>query len=170
MRNFAPALAGALALAAAPAPAADETVIGKPVAREGLSVGAAYLRAVEMSPEPATPAGPDVIHLECDIVAAADNAHGFAAGQFVPYLTCAYLIEKIGEDWRRIGTMLPMTAQDGPHYADNVTMNGAGEYRVTYTVAPPSAQGFYRHADAATGVPGWWEPFSVEWTFSYPGG
>lgn len=150
--------------------AGDETAIGAPVERNGLSVGAAYLEAIEMDPAPATPAGPDTIHLECDVAAVAGNPHGFAEGQFVPYLTCSYLIEKVGEDWRRIGVMLPMTAQDGPHYAANVPMDGPGEYRLVYQLDPPSEQGFYRHADEATGVPAWWEPFSVEWTFSYPGG
>ena len=161
----------ALCLTVAPLPALsadDEVVIGEPVERNGLSVGAAYLRAIEMAPEPAVPAGEDVIHLECDVVAAPDNQHGFAEGTFVPYLTCAYHIEKIGEDWRQIGTMLPMSAQDGPHYASNVPMAGPGDYRVVYRLSPPSEQGFYRHADDATGVPDWWAPFSVEWTFNYP--
>jgi len=154
-----------------PAAAAEnEVAIGGPVERNGLSVAAAYLRAIDMEPAPATPAGDDTIHLECDVAAAGDNPHGFAEGQFVPYLTCSYIVEKIGTDWRRVGTMLPMTAQDGPHYADNVPMDGAGDYRVSYTLSPPSEQGFYRHADDGTGVPGWWEPFTVEWTFSYPDG
>lgn len=161
----------ALGLAAAPAHAADDEIkIGGPVERNGLSVAAAYLLAIDMDPPPATPAGENVIHLECDVAAAADNPHGFAEGQFVPYLTCSYVVEKVGSDWRRVGTMLPMTAQDGPHYADNVPLDGPGEYRVTYHLSPPSERGFYRHADESTGVPGWWEPFSVGWKFSYPEG
>jgi len=171
MRSFIIGTSALLVLAPLPGVAAEgETVIGGPVERHGLSVAAAYLEAIEMDPAPATPAGADVIHLECDVAAAADNPHGFAEGQFVPYLTCSYVVEKIGGDWRRIGTMLPMTAQDGPHYADNVPLDGPGEYRVTYRLSPPSERGFYRHADDATGVPAWWAPFEVEWTFTYPDG
>lgn len=151
------------------AQAADETVIGEPVERNGMSVAAAYLDAIDMDPMPAMAAGDDVIHLECDIAATADNAHGFSEGDWIPYLTCSYLIEKVGSDWRRFGTMLPMTAQDGPHYANNVPLDGPGDYRISYHLEPPSSQGFYRHADEATGVEPWWEPFSVSWTFNYPG-
>jgi uncharacterized protein involved in high-affinity Fe2+ transport len=28
--------------------------------------------------------------------------------------------------------------------------------------------GFIRHTDKATGVPGWWNPITVDWTFQYP--
>ena len=163
-------LALALATASPAAAAEGETLIGGPVERNGLSVAAAYLEAIEMEPEPATPAGEDVIHLECDVSAAADNAHGFAEGDFVPYLTCAYVIEKAGSDWRRIGVMLPMTAQDGPHYADNVPMDGPGDYRLTYRLSPPSDRGFHRHADDATGVDPWWAPFEVSFEFTWPEG
>lgn len=61
-----------------------------------------------------------------------------------------------------------MTAKDGPHYADNVKMNGFGTYKVTYTFTPPEAKGFFRHTDAETGVPAWWVPLSETCTFSYP--
>ncbi len=163
----------ALALLIGPAGASgamagEETAIGDPVERNGLSIGAAYLTAIDMDPTPAMAAGADVIHLECDVAATADNAHGFPEGAWVPYLTCTYLIEKVGEDWRRVGTMLPMTAQDGPHYANNVPLDGPGEYRLVYHLEPPASRGFYRHADEETGVPPWWAPFAVSWTFTYP--
>jgi uncharacterized protein involved in high-affinity Fe2+ transport len=148
--------------------ASEEVAIGEPVERNGLSVAAAYLEAIEMHPTPAMAAGEDVIHLECDIAATEGNVHGFSEGDWVPYLTCTYLVEKVGSDWMRVGTMLPMTAQDGPHYANNVPMDGPGEYRVTYHLEPPTSRGFFRHADDATGVEAWWEPFSVSWTFDYP--
>ena len=152
-----------------PATAAEEVAIGE-VERNGMTVAAAYLEAIEMHPTPAMAASDDVIHLECDIAATDANEHGFSEGDWIPYLTCTYLIEKIGSDWRRIGTMLPMTAQDGPHYANNVPLDGPGEYRLVYHLEPPHSRGFYRHADEATGVPQWWEPFSVSFTFAYPEG
>jgi len=159
---------GALTALASTADAADEVALGDAVERHGISVAPAYLEAIEMAPAPAVPMGDDVIHLECDVAATADNPHGFPEGAWVPYLTCAYELEKIGSQWSRIGVMLPMTAQDGPHYANNVAMDGAGEYRLTYVLSPPSERGFFRHADAATGVESWWEPFEASWTFDYP--
>jgi uncharacterized protein involved in high-affinity Fe2+ transport len=101
-----------------------------------------------------------------DVSAAADNAHGFAEGQFVAYLTSSYIVGTLDTDRRRVGTMLPMMAEEGAHYADNVPLDGAGAHPVTYVLATPSAQGYYRHADEAPGVAAWWEPFSVSWTFT----
>jgi hypothetical protein len=168
-----PSLAAAAAVAAAlalTAPAhAAEAHVGDAVERNGLSIGAAYLTGIDMSPMAPMPMGDDTIHLECDVAATADNAQGFAEGDFVPYLTCSYVIEKVGTEWQHAGTMLPMTAADGPHYANNVPMNGPGEYRVTYFLEPPSRNGFFRHAEGETGVAPWWDPFAVSWTFTYPG-
>jgi len=148
---------------------ASEADIGEPVTRNGITVKAAYLTGVEMAPQPPTPSGDDTIHLECDVSAAANNPQGFPQGAWVPYLGCIYTIEKVGSDWSRTGRMLPMTAQDGPHYANNVAMDGPGEYRLTYYLVPPQSQGFFRHTDAETGVEAWWEPFSVSWMFEYAG-
>ena len=52
----------------------------------------------------------------------------------------------------------------------NIKMvNGVGNYELTYNIENPSANGFGRHADKATGVGKWWEPFSVKYTFQYTG-
>lgn len=147
---------------------AEEVKIGDPVQRNGLEVGAVYLEAIEMVPTPPTSIGADTIHLECDVTATENNQQGFSKGAWVPYLSCIYHIEKVGSDWERSGQMLPMVAQDGPHYANNIPMDGPGKYRLTYQLAPPSSQGFFRHADEKTGVADWWDPFSVQWTFEYP--
>ena len=61
-----------------------------------------------------------------------------------------------------------MTAKDGPHYANNVDMAGPGTYHLTYIISPPSSHGFIRHVDKASGVPDWWKPINVSWTFTYP--
>lgn len=151
-----PAVIGAVtALYAAPATAAEEAHVGDAVDRHGLSVAAAYLTGIDMVPAPPTPHDGDTIHLECDVSVNANNQNGFNEGDFVPYLTCSYLIEKVDTNWQRAGTMLPMTAQDGPHYANNVPMDGPGEYRLTYFLEPPSRNGFFRHADESTGVQEW---------------
>ena len=147
-----PTLALGGALVPAGAAQAAEYPVGEPVTKNGLEVGAAYLQGVELEPTPPAPAGEDTVHLECDISAAVGNAQGFEEGQFGPYLTCSYLVEKVGTDWRRAGTMLPMTARDGPHYAADVPMRGPGEYRLVYFLEPPSRNGFFRHTDEASGV------------------
>ena len=68
----------------------------------------------------------------------------------------------------RSGVLKPMTAKDGPHYADNVKMDGPGIYRLTYSFTPPEANGFYRHVDKETGAPGWWQLVSETFTFTSP--
>ena len=45
----------------------------------------------------------------------------------------------------------------------------AGRYKLTYRIKPPSAGGLGRHADRATGVDPWWEPFEVSFDWDYPG-
>ena len=50
---------------------------------------------------------------------------------------------------------MPMVANDGPHYGDNVKLNGPGKYKLTLNVKPPSANPhahFGRHVDKETGV------------------
>ena len=77
-------------------------------------------------------------------------------------------MEKIGGGYRETKTLAPMTNTDGPHYANNFSMAGPGEYKATYEVQPPSSNGFLRHVDKETGVPEWWKPVTVSWTFHYP--
>ena len=50
---------------------------------------------------------------------------------------------------------MPMVANDGPHYGDNVKMMGPGKYRLILTIAPPDENPhahFGRHVDKETGV------------------
>ena len=146
-----------------------EYFVGGPVKEHDMEIVANYLVGVEMAPMmPGMVHGNDVVHLEIDVHATADNVYGYPDGAWVPYLTIAYTLEKQGSNWKTTGTLKPMTAKDGPHYADNVRMNGSGVYKVTFTLSPPVANGFYRHVDQETGVPDWWRPFSETFTFSYP--
>ena len=73
-----------------------------------------------------------------------------------------------GTDWKVSGHMLAMTAKDGPHYADNVKMDGPGTYQVELRYGSPQTNGFLHHVDQETGVPGFWESFTVSFTFAYP--
>ena len=93
---------------------------------------------------------------------------GFKEDEWIPNLTISYTIEKVGTKLEKAGQLLPMTAADGPHYANNVALTGDGDYQVTFHFEPPSKAGFVRHVDKATGVPDWWQPFSQSWTFHFP--
>jgi len=163
-------LAAAAAVLLAQAASAREYFVGGPVHEHDMEIVANYLVGIEMAPMPPgmAMAGDDVIHLEADVHATADNVYGYPDGAWIGYLTIGYTIAKQGTDWTASGTLLPMTAKDGPHYASNVRMDGPGTYVVTYRFTPPEANGFYRHTDEETGVPAWWAPFSETFTFTYP--
>ncbi len=149
---------------------ADEFVLGAPIEMHGLKVSAVYALGVTVQPRMPMPAmGRDVIHLEADVEATSDNKHGFGAGDWIPYLNITYLIRKKGGDWAAMGPFLPMVARDGPHYAANVSLAGAGEYHLMYRIAPPVVMGFLRHADDESGIKPWWPPFEVAWEVVYPG-
>lgn len=165
-------LATAAAFLLAQAANGREYFVGGPVHAHDMEIVANYLVGIEMAPMPAgmVMEAPDVIHLEADVHATADNVYGYPDGAWVGYLTIAYTIEKQGSGWTASGALRPMIAKDGPHYADNVRMDGPGTYKVTYRFTAPEASGFLRHVDKETGVPGWWAPFSETFTFSYPQG
>ena len=159
----------AAVMALAPAALAREYFVGGPGHKNDMEIVANYLIGIEMAPmSPNMAHGADVIHLEADVHATADNVYGYPDGGWIAYLTIAYTIEKQGTSWKSSGTLKPMTAKDGPHYADNVKMDGPGTYKVTYAFKPPEANGFLRHTDQETGVPAWWQPFSESFTFTYP--
>ena len=127
-------------MALAPAAAAREYFVGGPVHKNDMEIVANYLVGIEMAPMmPNMVHGADVIHLEADVHATADNIYGYPDGAWIAYLTIGYTIEKQGSSWKASGTLKPMTAKDGPHYADNVKMNGPGTYKVTYGFEPPEA-------------------------------
>jgi uncharacterized protein involved in high-affinity Fe2+ transport len=113
--------------------------------------------------------GKEKIHLEADIHATKRNPNGFAAGEWIPYLTVKYKLEHLPSGKSVAGKMMPMVAKDGPHYGASVRMMGKGKYKLTYFIEPPSATEFGRHTDPVTGVAEWWKPFEVSWEFEYHG-
>ena len=130
-----------LALAATlSAPAlAIEYPIGVPQQRAGMEIAAVYLQPVEMEPEGhMRKASESDIHLEADIRALANNPNGFEEGAWIPYLVVKFEVTKIGSDYKVAGEFMPMVANDGPHYGDNVKLAGPGKYKVKYTILPPS--------------------------------
>lgn len=169
-------LAAVLSLSPLPVRAL-EFPIGAPQNRHGMEIGAVYLQAIDMEPEGHMRKAADSdIHIEADIRALAGNVNGFPEGSWVPFLHIRYELVKLGGSGEPIrGQMMPMVASDGPHYGDNVKLQGPGRYRVKYTVYPPSApensmgQHFGRHTDRATGVRPWFKPFELEWEFTFAG-
>ena len=162
-------IAAVAAICCTPAFAAEHP-IGEPVVIDGMIMRPVYLQPVHMAPMlPGMDKGPFDAHLELDIHADKDNKQGFNPGSWIPYLTVSYLIQKEGTDWSTFGTMMVMTADDGPHYGVNVKFNGPGKYRISLKIAPPPYNGFFRHTDKETGVPEWWAPIEKSWSFVYVG-
>lgn len=157
--------------------AALEFPIGTPYQRNGMEVAAVYLQAVDMEPDGhMRKASESDIHLEADIHALAGNVNGYPEGFWIPFLHITYELVKMGGSDAPIkGHMMPMVASDGPHYGDNVKLQGPGKYKVKFTIYPPSASEnpmgahFGRHTDRATGVRPWFKTFETEWEFTFAG-
>jgi len=164
----------ALCVAFASFPAvAIEYPIGGPRNVAGMEVAAVYLQPIEMEPEGMmAKASESDIHLEADIHALANNAHGFPEGSWIPYLVVKYELTKQGGSDKIAGELPPMVASDGPHYGDNVKLKGPGRYKLKFFIAPPSANQqahFGRHIDRSTGVRPWFKPFEAEYEFTFAG-
>ncbi len=162
----------ALALAALPGLAA-ETPIGKHQIVSGMEIGAVYLQPVKMEPDGMMKRVEESdIHLEADIHAVKNNPNGFAEGDWMPSLVVRFEITKVGSNFKVAGDLMPMVANDGPHYGDNVKLDGPGKYKLKYTVLPPSANPhahFGRHVDKETGVGPWFKPFDLNYDFTFAG-
>ena len=156
--------------------AAVEYPIGTPQQQYGMEIGAVYLQPIEMEPEGMMrKAAESDVHLEADIHALASNPNGFEEGAWIPSLLIKYELSKVGSDWKSAGDFMPMVANDGPHYGDNVKLNGPGKYRLKYTIYAPNApenpygKHFGRHTDRLTGVRPWFKTFAVEYDFTFAG-
>lgn len=148
---------------------ATETPIGEAFEQNGMEIGAVYLQPVMMEPEMPMMQGPMDIHLEADIHALKNNPNGFGVGEWIPYLQISYHLSKVNSTWSQTGSLMPMVANDGPHYGINTNLKGAGKYHLTFHINPPPYNGFARHTDKETGVGKWWMPFDVSWDFVYVG-
>ncbi len=151
------------------AASAKEVPLGPEQDKDGMTMGAVYLQPIEMEPEGLmTPAKDSDVHLEIDVKAAKDNKNGFAQGDWIPFLKVNYVLTKIDGGQTKKGSLMPMVANDGPHYGDNSKMFGPGKYKMSITVAPPGAD-FGRHVDKETGVGPWFTPITTDWEFTYAG-
>ncbi len=152
---------------------AKEYPIGQEQEKGGMKLGAVYLQPIEMDPPNVMrPAADSDIHLEEDIHAAKGNINGFAEGDWIPYLVVHYTLTKVDDGKTIKGDLMPMVADDGPHYGDNVKLLGPGKYKLTVDVLPPTANPhahFGRHVDKETGVGPWFQPFSLDYDFVFAG-
>lgn len=160
-------------LASALSAGAVEYPIGKPQQHFGMEIAAVYLQPVAMEPEGMMrKAEESDIHIEADIKALQGNPNGLEEGAWVPYLVVKYEITKTGSTQKVAGEFMPMVANDGPHYGDNIKLFGPGKYHVKYTILPPTQNQhahFGRHVDRLTGVKPWFKAFDVENDFTYTG-
>ncbi len=158
---------------ATPLAQAKEYPIGAPQEAGGLEVAAVYLQPITMEPEGMMrPAVDSDIHLEADIHALANNPNGMAEGEWVPYLSVSYTLTKLDSGETQSGPLMPMVADDGPHYGDNVKLMGPGKYRLDFKVSPPGSSAsapFGRHVDKETGVDPWFEPLVTSYEFVFAG-
>jgi uncharacterized protein involved in high-affinity Fe2+ transport len=163
---------------AGPAPAPGEATAGFeefPIGDDQevgpLNVAGVYFQPVDMEPAQmgGLPAAQADMHLEADISALENNNLGYETGSFVPYLTVKYRVQKQGSSKVIEGNFMPMSASDGPHYGNNVKLDGAGKYKVTFIIENPEKQGYLLHVDKETGVEGrfWSKPLEVSWDFDY---
>lgn len=154
-----------------------EYPIGDEIQTNAMTIIAVYLPPVTMDTpghdhadmENFVEPGKEKVHLEADIHAGKRNPNGFAAGEWMPYLTVHYRLTHLDTGKSVDGEFAPMVARDGPHYGATVRMLGTGKYILTYRIEPPTASAFGRHTDAITGVGPWWQPFDVQWEFDYTG-
>jgi uncharacterized protein involved in high-affinity Fe2+ transport len=143
-------------------PAGEEKVINH------MKIAAVYLKPIDMEPRGmGLPSSQADIHLEADIHASRGNPNGFGAGEWIPYLTVSYVLKNVDSGKVQTGTFMPMVAKDGPHYGSNIKMMGPGNYELTYTIEPPSKQGFGRHSDKASGVGKWFKTITTDFAFKY---
>jgi uncharacterized protein involved in high-affinity Fe2+ transport len=165
--------AATVAAVAALSAMAAEYPIGKQHIQGGMEVGAVYLQPITMEPEGMMRKASDSdIHLEADIHAVKNNPTGFAEGDWIPYLQVRYELTKAGSNQPQKGDMMAMVADDGPHYGDNVKLQGPGKYHLKLIVEPPMQTGhmaFGRHVDKETGVGPWFKPFTIDYDFTFAG-
>jgi uncharacterized protein involved in high-affinity Fe2+ transport len=142
-------------------PLGDDQVIG------ALNVAGVYFQPVDMEPAMAgtLPKAQSSMHIEADISAAEGNELGYGVGDFVPNLTVTYEIEDASGTLVQEGAFMPMNADDGPHYGNNIKLE-PGTYTVRFIIDSPVSQGFLLHTDAETGVDGkfWTVPIVAEFT------
>src|SRR3546814_16040980 len=92
----------------------------------------------------------------------------FRSGAWAPYLNIGYELQKVGGGQVHKGELMPMVANDGPHYGDNVKLDGPGKYKLTFIVGSPDTAKMNhvgRHVDKETGVAPWFKTYEINYDF-----
>ena len=135
MRRLLAATLGIAVMGLASAAFSKEYPIGTPHKVAGMEVAAVYLQPIEMDPPGMMRDAKDSdVHLEADIKAMKDNTNGYAEGDWIGYLVVTYEMTKVGDSQILKGDLMPMVANDGPHYGDNVKLLGPGKYKLKLTI------------------------------------
>ena len=176
MRIAMPILTGLLAAGLTLSAHALEYPIGNPQQQMGMEIGGVYLQPIDMEPDGMMHKAAETdIHLEAEIHALSNNPNGYKEGDWIPFLFVKYEVTKAGSNEVISGYMMPMVANDGPHYGDNVKLKGPGKYKAKFFIYPPNSpenhvgSHYGRHTDRLTGVRPWFKPFEVEWDFTFAG-
>ena len=99
------------------------------------------------------------LHFEAD-VSALPNDLGYGVGDWVPYMKVDYELTGKNSGTVISGTFMPMNADDGNHYGNNLKMDVADTYSVKLTFHSPAESGFLIHLDDETGPGGSFDDFS----------
>ena len=119
-----------------------------------MNISGVYFQPVPMSGGNDSIEG-KAMHFEADVAALADNGLGYGPGDWIPYMTVDYqLVDMDTEEVIAEGTFMPMSADDGPHYGDNIDEIPAGDYNVILTFHSPEENGYLIHLDDETGPGG----------------
>ena len=152
-----------------------ETPLGAPVTKPdaGLTITAAHEAPVavegsDTSNQPLFfPSDKADLFLAVNIRGGKGNKNGFGAGEFIPYLSVSYTVQRQGGGEVQRGYLHALVGPKGMRYGNNVKLSGTGTYTLTLTIEPPIKVGFGRHTDLETGVSRWWKPLQAEWPLEY---
>lgn len=137
---------------------------------EDQKVGFINLSAVYFQPVPMSNGHGNIegynFHLEAD-VAALQNDLGYGVGDWVPYLTVDYKFTGSDGKTAAQGTLMEMSASDGPHYGANVALPKADTYSLEFTIHSPEENGYMLHTDAATGPGGSFDEYFANGNLTY---
>ncbi len=131
----------------------DLTIVGP------FQVQLVYFQGVDMIPAGKQPSADESdMHLEADIHLTPEAApkFGFGAGEDIwpAYLTVDYkVMSEDGKTEITAGSMMPMNADDGPHYGINIKKGliPVGKYQIVLEFRP--SDDYLLHVDEETGVP-----------------
>lgn len=137
----------------------NEIPIGEAQQAGPFNVEAVYFQGVDMVPENKQPSAEESdMHLEADIhlKPEAGKEYGFGDGEDIwpAYLTVNYKVTSDdGKKEITSGAMMPMNADDGPHYGINIKKGviAVGKYKLI--IEFKASEDYLLHVDNETGVP-----------------